>query len=475
MLINILILIFSLSFPAWAADRFVPKNAFSTLPLNASELEYLSHIDHIRMCVDPDWMPYDFVTERNEYIGINADFQKVFAERIGKEIRLIETVDWKQSLDYAKQRQCEILSSATLTEQRQAFLAFTRPFNVYPIVIATRSDQSFITDVGGVLQKTFVTVKGFAALDLLKRKYPQMIIVEANDARTGLEWVASGKVFGYLDTVATIGYQSQKHGILNIKIAGVTDVNYKMSVAVRNDYPLLLSIFDKAVASLTEADKLTILNKWISITYENRRDYRWFGYGLYGVGALLLLLALREFVVSRHKMRLQALNKELELLSNTDMLTGIANRRLLNHAFAKEIARARRYHSSFSVIMLDIDYFKTINDNFGHQAGDHVLQMLAVLLDETVRANDLVGRWGGEEFLLLCPETDLNGALQLANTIRQKIQQYDFGLPLIVTVSLGVAEYHESQSLEDLIKIADTALYNAKKAGRNQVKANGVQ
>jgi len=471
MLLTILMLVFSLSSSAWGGDRFAPKNSVSTLPLTASEMAYLSQIDYIGVCVDPDWMPYDFVTSNGEYIGINADFQKVFAERIGKEIRLIKTSDWEQSLDYAKQRKCAVLSSATLTEPRRAFLAFTRPYNGYPIVIATRDDQPFIGDIQEVMQKTFVTVKGFAALDLLKQKYPEMKIVEVNDARTGLGWVAGGRAFGYLDTVATIAYQSQKHGILNIKISGVTDVYYRMSVAVRNDQPFLLSIFDKAVASLTDSDKLAILNKWISITYENRRDYRWLGYGLFGFGGVLSLLALREIVIGRYKAKLQALNKELEQLSNTDTLTGIANRRLLNRVFAREIARAQRYHSSFSVIMLDVDYFKAINDHFGHQAGDRVLHTLATLLVDTVRTNDLAGRWGGEEFLLLCPETGLPGALQLAETIRQKVQRFDFGIPQEITVSLGVAEYRDGQSVDELIEIVDAALYEAKHAGRNRAQA----
>ncbi|MGJ0486860.1 MAG: diguanylate cyclase [Methylomicrobium sp.] len=450
----------------------MPENSVSPLPLNASEKAYLSQIDHIGVCVDPNWMPYDFVDPQGQYVGINADFHKIFAERIGKEIRLVKTVDWKQSLEYVKQRKCDILSSATPTDERRQFLAFTRPFNDYPIVIATRNDRPFITNIQNFLEEPFATVEGFAAADLLKQKYPNLIIVEAKDARTGLEWVTDGTIYGYLDTVATIGYQSQKHGLLNIKIGGVTDVHYTMAVAVRNDHPLLLSIFDKAVASLTETEKLKILNKWISITYESRPDYRRFGYVIYGLGVLLLLLILRELVVRKYKLKLQALNKELEQLSNTDSLTGIANRRSLNRAFEKEIARADRYHSKFAAVMIDVDHFKAINDNFGHHAGDQVLTAIANLLGETIRANDLVGRWGGEEFLILCPETDQYGAMQLAETIRQKIQSHDFALSISITASLGVAEYCESQSLEELIKIVDAALYDAKKAGRNLVKAS---
>ncbi|MGR8940838.1 MAG: diguanylate cyclase [Gammaproteobacteria bacterium] len=450
----------------------MPAKSIQALPFDAGESNFLRQLEHIRLCVNPDWMPYDFVNRRGEYSGMNADFHQFFAERIGKEIRVVKTLTWEQSLEFVKQRKCDILSSAASTRDLQPFLAFTRPFNHYPIVIAVRDDQAFIRTIDDVLARPFVAVKGFAASALVKRIYPEITIIEVDNARAALEWVSTGKAFGYLDTVATIGYQSQKYGILNIKIAGVTEASYAMSVAVRNDWPYLLSVYNKAIASMTETERLTILNKWISLKYEKKgdHDHRLIGFILSGIAAFLLLLVLREFVVNKYRARLQALNRELEQLSNTDALTGIANRRLLNHVFEKEITRAERYRSKFSVIMLDVDFFKAINDDFGHQIGDDVLKSIADLMIDTIRESDLAGRWGGEEFLILCPETELSGALQVAETIRQKIQRHDFGMPSGITASLGVAEHREGQSLHALIKAVDTALYEAKKAGRNTVK-----
>ncbi len=130
----------------------------------------------------------------------------------------------------------------------------------------------------------------------------------------------------------------------------------------------------------------------------------------------------------------------------------------------------QRYNSKLSIIMIDVDYFKLVNDNFGHIVGGQVLKTIANLISATIRTNDLVGRWGGEEFVILCPETDLNGALTLAECIRQKISLYDFGLAQAITVSVGVAEYQKTQTLEKFIKCADDGLYMAKKAGRNTVK-----
>lgn len=480
------VLIIALSLPILTSEHVNPENGHhspalsqdsrqntaSELPLNSNEILFLKGIHHISMCVDPDWMPYDSISSHGEYFGINADFHQIFAERIGKQIKVVKTHNWEQSLEFIKKRKCDILSSAQITEERKQYLAFTRPFNIYPIAIATRTDQNFIANLERVLNKQFVTVKGHAVNDMLKQKYPHMSITQVENARKGLDLVSRGNAFGYIDTVASIGYQTQKYGILNIKISGVTQENYAMSVAVRNDQPLLLSIFNKAVASLSEAERISILNKWISIKFEQKVDYTQTWKILSAIGVILLLLALREYIVSKYKAKLIALNKDLEQLSNTDSLTGIANRHLLNNLFFKEIARVQRYASKFSIIMLDVDHFKNINDNFGHSMGDHVLKNVAKLISGEIRTNDTVGRWGGEEFLILCPETDQNGALQLAESIRQKIEQYDFDIPIIITVSLGVAEYKDEQSLENFIRDADNALYKAKNEGRNRTRAS---
>ena len=453
-------------------DTLIQSSAAATdrLVLNRDEIDYLNRTPHINMCIDPDWMPYDYLNEHGNYVGINADYHQLFAQMIGKEVNIVITRNWYESLDFVKDRKCDILSSAAVTEERKRYLAFTRPFIRYPIVIATREDQLFIQNIESVLTKNFTVVKGFSIIETLKQKYPTIKIIEADDARTGLEMVASGKAFGYIDTVATIGYQTQKYGILNVKISGVTEQHYDMRVAVRNDRPQLLSIYDKAVASVSETEKLNILNKWISIKYEQRLDYSSTWKIVFAISALFALLAYRERVITHYNSRLKDLNRELEQLSKIDPLTGIANRHLLNNTFIKEIARAQRYHSQLSIIMIDVDHFKSINDNFGHVAGDHILKTIAHLMSTTIRTNDMVGRWGGEEFLILCPETDLNGASQLAENIRQKIAHFDFGIFRNVTVSLGVAEYQDKQSPEKFVKKADDALYVAKNNGRNRVK-----
>ena len=172
--------------------------------------------------------------------------------------------------------------------------------------------------------------------------------------------------------------------------------------------------------------------------------------------------------------RILQLNEKLESLAMTDELTKIANRRAFFIKGAEEIIRARRYHLPLSVIMLDIDRFKLINDTLGHDSGDYTLQVVAAILLEGVREVDSVGRLGGEEFGVLLPNTKIEDAMKLAERLRISIAENDdlkTKLKMNITASFGVAEYQlQIKNLDELLKNADTAMYKAKNTGRNRVE-----
>jgi polar amino acid transport system substrate-binding protein len=151
-------------------------------------------------------------------------------------------------------------------------------------------------------------------------------------------------------------------------------------------------------------------------------------------------------------------------------LTGIYNRQRMDHLLTIEVYRAQRYQRPLAVIMVDIDHFKDVNDSYGHDAGDRMLQEIAVLLAHSTRETDFVGRWGGEEFLIVSPETNLKEAVRLAERLRQQIAGHSFKEVGHKTISLGVAEFREGDSREDFLKRSDIALYKAKQNGRDRVE-----
>jgi two-component system cell cycle response regulator len=169
-------------------------------------------------------------------------------------------------------------------------------------------------------------------------------------------------------------------------------------------------------------------------------------------------------------------NRRLEALAHTDPLTDALNRRALTERLNAELERARRYDSMVTLLMIDIDHFKRINDTYGHLVGDDVLMALAALLQHEVRSVDLVARYGGEEFVIVLPETREEGAVAFAERIRERIEAHPFSLDdgptLTVTASIGVATFPAPRvaTVEDLLMRADQALYRAKAEGRNRVR-----
>lgn len=163
--------------------------------------------------------------------------------------------------------------------------------------------------------------------------------------------------------------------------------------------------------------------------------------------------------------------KRIEELSVKDKLTGIYNRIKLDEVLHTEFLRYSRSKTPFSVIMFDIDFFKKVNDTYGHLVGDEVLKKMSWLVGSSVRENDIFGRWGGEEFLIICPDTDAKGASTLAEKLRRKIELYEFPEVERVTCSFGVAEI-ESLGADNIVKNADDALYRSKQTGRNKVETH---
>ncbi len=184
------------------------------------------------------------------------------------------------------------------------------------------------------------------------------------------------------------------------------------------------------------------------------------------VGRTILKFILADNVETQY-------HEEIYRLMTTDGLTQLHNKRYFDEILDKEASRARRYRRSFSLLMFDVDYFKKVNDTFGHLAGDAILRQLGAVLLGRLRCNDVVARIGGEEFALIAPEITLAGAQELANKLRRLIAETRFefeGTQVAVTISIGVAEWQpQYEDAVELLKAADEKLYEAKRLGRNRV------
>lgn len=185
-----------------------------------------------------------------------------------------------------------------------------------------------------------------------------------------------------------------------------------------------------------------------------------------------LTVAIAVNQISLLNEKLQTANSQLKQIAHTDALTQIWNRYRMEQAIDNEIEAAHRYGRACTLLLFDVDHFKAVNDTHGHEVGDKVLKQLAQIVRDMLRSTDNVGRWGGEEFIVLATETEAQEALKLAERIRAGIAETVFADAGKITVSIGVAQWQKGNRRRDLLDRADQAMYAAKQAGRDQIKVN---
>lgn len=441
----------------------IVQNANNTFTLTQKEKEYLAKKKKITMCVDPDWYPLEAIRD-GKHIGIASDIIKNFETKLGVPIEFIPVSSWDESISYAKKRTCDILSLATPNEERLKYLDFTTPALTMPIVMATRENEPFTENIASLKGKKLASVKGYAITENLKAHFPDLTIVEVVSISEGLTLVERGKVYGYIDNLMVISSYLQKEYNGVLKVSSRLEAKDEMGIGTRNDEPILHDIFEKLVQSLDESTMQEIYNRWTS-TIE---QIAWFDRERM-IQALLLILIISGGFIWRY-IELKRNSTRLLELSVTDSLTGLYNRQKTDEKLNEEQKKVNRYPEYHcSIMMIDVDFFKTINDTLGHQEGDKVLQNLAKVMQKSLRQTDMIGRWGGEEFIVILSHTTFEEAMNVAEHLRINISEYSFMTLYPVTVSIGVGEFTHTEEVHECVGRVDAALYKAKENGRNSV------
>ncbi|MFK5938402.1 MAG: diguanylate cyclase [Sulfurimonas sp.] len=556
--------------------------------LSEKEKAYLEKKKYITMCIDPAWMPFESLQE-NKHVGISADYFKLIKEFLHTDIKLIPTRSWNESLTLAQQRKCDILSLVMPTPSKNKYLNFTNPYLQIPLVMATKNDAPFTNDFNQLIGKKLGIPKGYAFVELLREKYPKLTIIEVDNLLDGLDKIVKGDLYGYIGTLATVGYAFQKKFTGELKISAKFDGTWDLGIGVRNDDSVLFDIFKKAVHNIDEKSKQKILNNWLAIKYDKGVDYTLI-LKMLAIFILILLVILfffnkqrklkNELSLQKHifealfngskdaiavldmesnfldvnpeYLHLTGLTREellntscialthtddvepskkamqevqevgfiknfekrcvskdkiifvnmsmslllnpqrilislrditsmkkkendLKLQASTDSLTKLYNRRYFSQVAKQSLELAKRDKSHLSLLMMDLDKFKNVNDTYGHDVGDIVLINFAKTLQEFSRKSDIPCRFGGEEFILLLPQTDIKGAEVIAQKIRLATEKLNIKFAnqqnIHFTISIGISQINLAHdiNIESVIKRADAALYDAKNSGRNRV------
>lgn len=436
----------------------------------------------VTYCADPDWMPYEAI-RAGKHVGIAADYMNILSQSTGLNLQLVPTSSWDETLLYLQLGKCELGSLLNKTDKRKAYLEFSEPIFESANVFVSKSDLSFVAGYENIGSRTLGIVKNYRHAEYVARYYPEISVQLVESENDGLLALAAGNIDVFIGSMLSVSAHIQKFGNRDLKIVGLAKPYDKLSVGIIKSRSDLLPIINQAIANIPEEQHVEIFRRWNNVQVIDEVDYR------YVISAALLfvfivaLISWRNFYVMRFNRKLLAKNnllealqtelleknKRLEFLSNHDPLTTIYNRHFMISRCKDEILRMRRFSQKSCLILFDLDYFKQINDQFGHSVGDTVLKQIALLVKNEIRDIDIFARWGGEEFLILCPQTTAVETEKLTTRLSRCIEHMEFEGAGHLTCSFGIAEYRVSESFVEWFDRTDNALYQAKNQGRNAI------
>lgn len=453
----------------------------SLVSLTEQEKAFLSSNTEIVLGAGASFEPFVIENLDGSYSGYDIDVVNLVAERTGLKIK-VETGPWVEIQEKSAARELDGLMTAIFSDERGEIYNKTESyFTSTSLILVKSGNPKSIKEYAHLEGKTIALQTGNILLEgVINRRNLDVDIVYYDSTHELLSAVVAGTVDACVMDEAAL-YLAKKMGLSSyIDTAFPVGKPYELVFLLRKDWPELTSIFNKGLESIHTDEKLKIRKFWFTHTQESL-DYLLIGkllsvFLLLLVGILIWNYSLKasKREVERALAKLEVVDKELkaknimlESLSVTDHLTQLFNRTRLDETLESEIDQASRYSRPFGLIMIDIDLFKAVNDSYGHQVGDQVLIELSNVLKTNSRKVDTVGRWGGEEFLIICPSTDSRGLLALAEKLRVKIGSYNFSTVGHKTASLGVTIYESGDTSHKMVARADEALYIAKRDGRN--------
>ncbi len=468
-------------------NPFINVEAKSNLSSNADirltdeERDWLKRNKRFKVGIDQHWYPYEFVDEQGQHQGIAADYLQFAGYLLDLEFTFVATENWGQAYQAYKQGQIDLLPAIIETDKRRSDTYFTQPYFTTPTVIVSRKNAFYADSIDSLEGKKLALVKGFAIVDFVKQHHPEIELVLVDSIKSGLSILQQGLVDGYIGAIAGINSELNKGSFEQLIISAFTPHDLQVSMAVSAANKPLIAILNKVFASMSNRHRASIANTWLSVHVEQGVQLStillW-GVPPFAILSLILMIIFRlNRGLKKEVVRRKAVEKRLKHLAQHDALTGLPNRSLFHELAYFSLAKAKREGEKHAILFIDIDGFKGVNDRHGHHVGDQLLVSIANRLQNCVRKSDIVARQGGDEFLILLNDNvDRSLVEQVADKIIKQLS-LDYGVaeklqePININnvgASIGIAIYPDnSEKLDDLIKLADIAMYKAKSQGKN--------
>tara|TARA_R110000751_G_scaffold3930_7_gene18677 strand:+ start:19701 stop:21128 length:1428 start_codon:yes stop_codon:yes gene_type:complete len=436
----------------------------------------------VTYCIDPDWLPYEAI-RNNQHVGMSADYMRYIGILAEVKFVLVKTRSWEESLRFLNTGQCDVASMLNRSPEREKYLLFTQPYFNDTNVLVSRDEYEFIQGFENIGEQKLGAVSSYRQAEYIANYYPEIDLHLVANESEGLRLLAEGEIDLFIGSLLSMNAKIQKNGYNHLHISGLAGPQDLLAMGVANQNHDLMEKLDAAIEQIPEWLHVEVYKEWNNVKVVNEADYRL----IWAIGILFTFLSViafwRQRIVSRFNSQLLLKNKQLEslqkelleknqsleFLSMRDPLTLMFNRYFISQRCEQERQLSLRKKTQVCLIVVDIDFFKPVNDNYGHSRGDAVLKEMAARITNTIREMDISARWGGEEFLVLCPDTNKQEAVLLAKRLNKAISQHAFTEVGHLTCSLGVAEYKPDESFVQWFDRGDQALYQAKNSGRDRV------
>lgn len=444
--------------------------------------------DELVVIVPAQYSPYYSTNEKSEPTGFAIDVFEAVAARSGLRYRYEVKKSWSEVTQALQDGVGDIIPNLGISTARSEYLDFTSPVTSFSISIFVRDNDLEIKSAGDLVGKKVAVVSDNIGVTLLKNN-EGIQFKKFNEVEIAFYELMTGQIDALIYPEPVMMHIANGFELahkIRVVTAGLKEV--ERAIAVRKNNSRLRNDLDVSLQALLQSEQFNqIHQKWF---VKKKQQPFWNVAKVFWVMTFLIVLVVIIFLSFRHRellllntsleqqieqatLQLSQSNEYLKDLTVTDTLTGISNRRAFEHSLNEFMNRATRYGDSLSMLIFDIDDFKNLNDQYGHDMGDRVLKDLVDRVDEIVRDVDVLSRWGGEEFTILMPRTNQTGAMKMAERCRHVVEKTLFDEVGPVTVSIGVTCFLADDNERKFFKRADDALYQAKSEGKNRVVWKG--
>jgi len=446
------------------------------ITLSEGEQAFITSHEKIKLGFVNNLSPLEFMDEQGDFSGINRDVINLISDRTGIEFNYVAFDNWQQLYQALLNDEVDMLGGITPTPERENLMAFTESYWQMPWVMLHPQYYGRKTKLEDFYGKQVAIVKGYYLISWLRKKHPLITFKLVDNREQALAALQQERVEGFITTMASATQLMKQENFVTLMISMMEDVSLDEShFGINKQLPLLKDILNKGLLSITEKEKQRIYDNWFTLAIKTGLDKN----VVLQVGAqigVIILLVLGVIIMWNRRLQVEIKHREqlekiMKHMATHDELTGLANRVLLKDRLSTAIAFHQRQSLKMAVLFIDLDGFKNINDTYGHDVGDELLQQVAIRLQGCVRSSDTVVRFGGDEFVLLL--TGLHSPNEAAYVAEKvlRLMQKEFELSktnAFIGCSIGIAMYPDDGDNDtDLLKIADTMMYKVKAAGKN--------